>query len=168
MSSLATRLLQRRYIAVAVASIAAIIAPIHIASTALLPGTGAPPPEARVARLAPLPLPVDAMAGRLFFAAPLAPIAPTPDAVAGNAAMPPPSPAPTLLGTATHGNGRAVAVLRGASGTAMLRTGEEMDGWRVTAIRNGTITIRNGDQSQALSIAPPRPTNSAPNQRERP
>lgn len=154
----------RRYAWVTVAVLIAIIVPLNVTSTSLLPGTGAPPPETPPARIALPPEPVAALQGRLFFAGASAPAQNISTDTTPTAPTPPPSPAPTLLGTALNGATGAVAVFSAASGQKIAENGDIIDGWRVMSIRNGTVTIRNGTETKTLTIAPPGP--SASNQRE--
>ena len=159
------RIAQRRYGMLAAACLVALVTPIYLASTTLPPGTGAPPPEPPLARIAQPPEPSAAMTGRLFFAAGETL---STDTIKPPAPTPPTTPPPKLLGTALNATGGAVAVFSGAFGQKTAEKGDVLDGWRVISIRNGTAEIRNGAQSETLTLAPPEPTNRAANQRETP
>ena len=75
--------------------------------------------------------------------------APSPGPVYAPAAPPP--PAFTLVGTVVLANGRGLAAVAGAGGTSrLLRVGEEMDGFRVLRVGNGTAALSNGDTTLLL------------------
>jgi hypothetical protein len=60
-------------------------------------------------------------------------------------------PAFTLLGTVDLGGGRGMAALGGAGGDSrIVRVGEEIEGFRVLRVGNGTATLSNGDTTLVL------------------
>lgn len=61
------------------------------------------------------------------------------------------SPVFTLLGTVILGDGRGMAALSGQGGESrIVRVGEEMDGFRVVRVGNGTATLTDGDTTLVL------------------
>jgi len=57
----------------------------------------------------------------------------------------------TLLGTVVLANGRGLAALAGQGGESrVVRVGEEMDGFRVVRVGNGTASLSNGDTTLVL------------------
>jgi hypothetical protein len=92
--------------------------------------------------------------------------APAPEAAAEAAAAPPPpppAPPPALVGIATGGRGRAVALLKSASGeTVMIGRGATVDGWRLVAIGRDTVTLARDGASQTLRFAFPNRSGGSP------
>ena len=80
------------------------------------------------------------------------------------------TPPPLLVGTAIGPRGRAVAVLRSATGSAeTVRKGEGVDGWVVTRITKGSITIFQRGESRTLSMTRPQtPSQPAVSETEAP
>lgn len=78
--------------------------------------------------------------------------APPPQEQPANAFVPPPPPpALRLTGTVVLADGRGLAALAGQSGESrIVRVGEEMDGFRVVRVTNGSATISNGDTTLVL------------------
>jgi len=144
-------LVRSSHLILAGAALAAVLVPLEIVrapagpDTAALPFGGELPPLPSAPGLAP-----EALAGRLFFA----PLAPIPSAEPGAPAIEPAAtPLPQLAGTATSRRGRAVAILKLASGeTRMLSRGESVDGWTVSAIGNASVTLVQGDRSERLDL----------------
>lgn len=78
---------------------------------------------------------------------------PPPSAPSTDFGYSPPVAAPvfTLLGTVVLGDGRGMAALAGLGGESrIVRVGEEMDGFRVVRVGNGTATLTNGDTTLVL------------------
>lgn len=119
------------------------------------------PFQGRAPRLeTPPPVPEQALAGRLFFG-PVDARGPA-DAMAQatDPAATPTPPVPTLLGTATSRRGRAVVLLKLASGeTRLASRGESIDGWTITRIAEGAATLTNAGVTQTLEL--PRSTAAA-------
>jgi hypothetical protein len=66
---------------------------------------------------------------------------------------PPPRPAPalTLVGTVILADGAGLAAVAGQGGDSrVLRVGEQMDGFRVVRVTNGSATLTNGDTTLVL------------------
>ena len=119
------------------------------------------PYQGRAPRLeTPPPVPEQALAGRLFFGPidvqnPVDGMAQGPDPTAA-----PSPPIPTLLGTATSRRGRAVILLKLASGeTRLASRGESIDGWTITRIGEGAATVTNAGVTRTLEL--PRSTAAA-------
>jgi hypothetical protein len=74
---------------------------------------------------------------------------------------PPPAPEFQVLGTATGSDG-ALAVIRLENGTPrFLSVGQEMEGYRLTAVDRGRVTMSNAERTVQLSIASASPTGPA-------
>jgi len=86
----------------------------------------------------------------------------------------PVAPPPQLVGTIAGRGGDSVALIKDASGEAhTLRIGEDIDGWRLVSIGNGTATLDHAGDRQTIALdflnrdqdaasAPPQPAAPSP------
>lgn len=159
-------LVQTRWVAIAGAGALAIAMPMKLLGGPM-PKVPVPPP------VVPTPLP-PADPGTLAYAVTAPPFDPdrSPEPAAPAEAEAPPqaqpaAPLPKLVGLVTGGRGRAVALVRSASGeTLTLAPGEEADGWRLVSAgreravfeqggTRQTATLDFDNETQAASTAPP-------------
>ena len=70
------------------------------------------------------------------------------------ASMPAAPPAPPILVGTIAGIGRSsIALIKNASGeTTTVNIGDEVDGWRLLAIGNGTATLEQGGDRQTIAL----------------
>lgn len=144
-------LLGRYHLLFAASALLAIWVPWHLveveadASALQLP----PLPAANRMPASP-PKPDAAMAGRLFYAAVAQP---ENTATVAEPTVPALPQAPTLVGTALSRRGRAAAILRSSAGaTQLVSQGQSVDGWRVTMIADGAVTVTQAGEQQRLTL----------------
>lgn len=83
---------------------------------------------------------------------------PEPQAPAYEYAATPVLPAFSLLGTVVLGDGRGMAAMGGQGGESrIVRVGEEIEGFRMLRVGNGTATLSNGDTTLVLKTEPGAP-----------
>jgi hypothetical protein len=77
----------------------------------------------------------------------------TPPPAAAQPPAPPPPPLPRLVGVASGGRGRAVALVKTGSGeTLVLSSGASADGWRLVAVGRDQATFERAGERQTARL----------------
>jgi hypothetical protein len=141
--------LPRQVLAIGIAGAFAAAVPIWV----LWPGAPEPRPESRT-KLTQLRI-TDVPTLDNLLRAPLFNVdrAPAVTADVAGASAPTPSPLPILIGTIADGRSGGVALAKSLAGeTLTLSVGQDIDGWRLARIGNGSAEFIKGDRHETVSL----------------
>lgn len=168
-------LLRQRHLSLAAALVLAIWAPLRLSDPDIVPGAIVAAEPVRAVRVNPPPAPQASVTrgafldpagfalvgGDALLAGAVGQAAP--GGAPGAAPLPPLPPAPVLVGTATGPSGKAIALVKSASGSPhSLKRGQAVDGWTLTGIGRGEARFAQRGEVHVARLTAPAPAADAP------